>query len=102
MYLGCLFCFKKLEFDGEQTCPHCHKFIAHGIYRYILNIKLIDAENDIISAKAYNNVGEKLLAFEDEDFYSAHSFANDSDEEILDRIKKLSNKKLRLKIISFK
>ena len=69
-YLSCPSCKKKVLDLETSNCLSCQKYYEKGQYRYILRVKLTD-ESETIWANCYDDVGEVLLALENEEKFSA-------------------------------
>jgi hypothetical protein len=66
-YMSCPFCKKKVIDEFSVNCLSCEKFYDIAKHRYILSVNLSDAY-DSVWATAYDEVGEKILGFNDVDF----------------------------------
>jgi hypothetical protein len=77
VYLSCPLCKKKITDENATSCEHCKKDIDKGMYRYILNVNLID-DHDNIWASAYDEAGQALLTLPSEE----HPFTADSFVEL--------------------
>ena len=101
MYLSCPKCKKKVTDENESHCIHCDEFYSKAKYRYILNVNLIDA-HDNLWASSYDEIAERLLALENEECFPADKFNELSDEQVKNRLHELRFKKVKVKIVSAK
>lgn len=66
-YLSCPNCRKKATEETDGMCIHCNKHYVRAQYRYILNVNLVDAF-DNIWATAYDEVAEVIMGINGKNF----------------------------------